>query len=460
MAIARKQIVRIKNHKLSFMKHLITTLLLLSVFCVNLQAQIAIIPKPNEIKHNDGKFSYVKGFDVKIIRGDDPTKLIQKQFIDFVKEKNIPVVPFSSVTVSLNLLQAGSSAMSPESYTLSVTPNSIAISATGNAGLFYGVQTLEQLIKTDSFKIIPCMEIKDVPAFSYRGFHLDAAHLFLSTEVIKQYLDAMAKLKLNQFHWQIADEQAWHIQLKSNDSLTSKVDFYTQEQVKDIVKYAKERYINVIPEINLSSVSFGEDTTFQIRKNVLDEVISLFPGAYIHVGKQIDFIEETQRYLTSKSKKIIETDNSFFDKSVVQSYKNTSNGTKAAALGNDVIMSPRNLCSLDFYQDWDDEKKAFYMSFLPLDKAYSFNPVSKIKDDKILSHILGAQACAPTLYIKNEAELEYLVFPRLLALAESMWTKKENKKFADFEKRLKRQKNYFFKEKEEPKIDLVRIKTK
>lgn len=123
-------------------------------------------------------------------------------------------------------------------------------------------------------------------------------------------------------------------------------------------------------------------------------------------------------------------------------------------------MSPRNLTSLDFYQDWDDEKKALYMSYLPLDKTYSFNPISKISDAKILAHIIGAQACVPTMYIKNARELEYLVFPRLMALAECMWTKKTNKKFGDFEKRLKRQRNYFYKEKDEPKIDMVRIKPK
>lgn len=439
------------------MKQLISTLLLLLFFTLRITAQVAIIPKPNEIKYNEGKFSYAKGFDVKTIRGDDPTKLIQKQLLDFLKEKNIPIVQFSPIAVTLNLLKEGTSAMTAESYTLAVSPTTIAITATSNSGLFYGVQSLQQLLKIDSAKTIPCMEIKDVPAFPYRGFHLDVAHRFFSVDVVKQYLDAMAKLKLNQFHWQIADEDSWHLVLKNDTTLTDKENFYTQEQVKDIVKYAKERFINVIPEINLS---VSEDSSFQTRKNILDEVCSLFPGNYIHLGKEINFIDETQQYLISKGKKIIEQDNSFFDKSVVQSYKNTSNGTKAAALGNDVIMSPRNLMSLDFYQDWDDEKKALYMSYLPLDKTYSFNPISKINDAKILSHIIGAQACVPTMYIKNAAELEYLVFPRLMALAECMWTKKSNKKFSDFEKRLKRQKNYFYKAPEEIKIDLVRIKPK
>ena len=440
------------------MKHLALTLFFIFLFfTLKVNAQVAIIPKPNEIKYNEGKFSYAKGFDVKIIRGDDPTKLIQKQLLDFLKEKNIAVVQFSPIAITLNLLKESTPAMTAESYTITVSPTTIAIAASSDVGLFYGVQSAQQLLKTDSAKIIPCLEIKDVPAFSYRGFHLDAAHRFFSVDVVKQYLDAMAKLKLNQFHWQLADEDSWNLELKKDTTLTDKENFYTQEQVKDIVKYAKERFINVIPEINLS---VSEDSSFQTRKNILDEVCSLFPGNYIHLGKEINFIEETQQYLTSKGKKIIEQDNSFFNKSVVQSYKNTSNGTKAAALGNDVIMSPRNLTSLDFYQDWDDEKKALYMSYLPLDRTYSFNPISKISDEKILSHIIGAQACAPTMYIKNATELEYLVFPRLMALAECMWTKKSNKKFGDFEKRLKRQRNYFYKEKDEPKIDLVRIKPK
>ena len=439
-------------------KHVTTTLLIvLFLFCAKTNAQVSIIPKPNDIKYNAGIFSYAKGFDIKIIRGDDATKLIQKQLTDYIKEKNIPLVAFATTAVTLNLLQPKATDIPSDGYTLTVSPTTIAVTSSGNAGLFYGVQSLMQLLKKDSVKTLPCLEIKDNPAFSFRGMHLDVVHHFFGPDVIKQYLDAMAKLKLNQFHWQLADESKWRIELKKDSLLIDKSSFYTQAQIKEILKYAQERYINIIPEISLPSAT--EDLYLQNNKNIIDEVCALFPGPYIHIGNSLTDTA-TIRYLSSKNKKIIGTDYRLFDNEIMTSYKSSKNGWSEAEKGNDVIMAPRQSCSLDYYQDWDDEKKSFSMTFLPLDKAYSFNPLGKIKDSKIQSHILGGQAFVFTQFIKDENDLQYMVFPRLLAIAECLWTKSSNKKFTDFEKRLKAQKNYFFKEKEMPKIDMVRIKPK
>ena len=436
-------------------KHLFFTLLFLLSFYIKTNAQIAIIPKPNGIKYNDGKFSYTKGLDIKIIRGDDVTKRLQKQLSDFVKGKNITVVPFSATSLNLNLLQTNTTDIPADGYTLVVSPATVSISSSGNAGLFYGMQSLMQLIKTDSSKSLPCLEIKDIPAFSYRGMHLDVVHHFFGVEIVKQYLDAMAKLKLNQFYWQIADEGKWRIELKNNTLLTDKESFYTQEQVKEVIKYAQERFINIIPGISLPMAT--EDSSLQ--KNILEEVVALFPSTYIHFGNSI-IQTETEQYLTAKNKKIIGTDNIFSAKEVIMSYKSSKSGWSIAAKGNDVIMAPRQSCSLDYYQDWDDEKKSFSMTFLPLDKAYTFNPIGKIKDSKTQQHILGGQAYVSTEFIKNMDELQYMVFPRIVAFAECVWTKNANKNFNDFVTRLYIQKNYFFKEKEMPKIDLVRIKPK
>jgi hexosaminidase len=516
-------------------KHVTTTLLIvLFLFCAKTNAQVSIIPKPNDIKYNAGIFSYAKGFDIKIIRGDDATKLIQKQLTDFIKEKNIPLVAFATTAVTLNLLQPKATDIPSDGYTLTVSPTTIAVTSSGNAGLFYGVQSLMQLLKKDSVKTLPCLEIKDNPAFVYRGLQLDVSRHFFGVEVIKQYLDVMAKLKLNQFHWHLTDDQGWRVEIKKHPNLTKiggcrylkdsteYCGYYTQEEIKQIVQYAKERYINIIPEIDLPGHSsaiiaaypqlscynqkisvpntFGikndilcpSDSTFQFLKEVFDEICVLFPGKYIHIGgdevpvKQWNqsetgkkfssennipaknirsyFLMQIEQQLAAKGKKCIGwgeiMDDKISKEITVMSWRGISAGIKAAKQGNDAIMTPRQYCYFDYFQDWDEPKQGIYMTYLPLDKVYSFNPLSKIKDSITQQHILGGQACLWTEFIDNPQKLEQQTFPRITALAECLWTKSSNKKFTDFEKRLKAQKNYFFKEKEMPKIDMVRIKPK
>ena len=435
------------------MKYLSALFFAIIVYSISLQAQISVIPKPNELKYTEGNFNFSKGLDVKVIRGDDGTKRLQKQLTDFIKNKKINIVPFGATAISLNLAQT--TELPADGYSMMITPNSVAITSSGNTGLFYGLQTLFQLMKSDSVKSIPCLEIKDIPAYTYRGMHLDVVHHFFGIDVIKQYLDAMAKLKLNQFHWQLADAKKWRLELKSDTTLTDKENYYTQEQIKDVVKYAQERFINIVPEVKFP---VGTDSLYDIKK-ITDEVTALFSGNYFHAGN--GFTDKaTLQLLIAKNKKIIGTDNLVSDKTVLLSYKNSKNGISAAAKGKDVIMAPRQLCSFDYYQDWDDEKKSFDMTFLPLDKSYTFSPAGKIKDNKTLQHILGGEAYVSTEFIKNAETLEYQIFPRLVAFAECVWTNKSRKNFADFERRLKAQQNFFFKEKEMPKIDMVRIKPK
>jgi hexosaminidase len=435
------------------MKYLSALFFAIIVYSISLQAQVSVIPKPNELKYTEGNFNFSKGLDVKVIRGDDGTKRLQKQLTDFIKNKKINIVPFGATAISLNLAQT--TELPADGYSMMITPNSVAITSSGNTGLFYGLQTLFQLMKSDSVKSIPCLEIKDIPAYTYRGMHLDVVHHFFGIDVIKQYLDAMAKLKLNQFHWQLADAKKWRLELKSDTTLTDKENYYTQEQIKDVVKYAQERFINIVPEVKFP---VGTDSLYDIKK-ITDEVTALFSGNYFHAGN--GFTDKaTLQLLIAKNKKIIGTDNLVSDKTVLLSYKNSKNGISAAAKGKDVIMAPRQLCSFDYYQDWDDEKKSFDMTFLPLDKSYTFSPAGKIKDNKTLQHILGGEAYVSTEFIKNAETLEYQIFPRLVAFAECVWTSKSRKNFADFERRLKAQQNFFFKEKEMPKIDMVRIKPK
>ena len=416
-------------------------LLLLLLFNLKSNAQ-NIIPKPNDIKLTEGKFSFVKGLDIKIIRGDEGTKIVNQQINDYFKRNKIPVIGSSSSVITINLLKENT--ITNDGYELNITPNTVTIVSSSNAGLFYGMQSLLQLINADTLKTLACMQIKDAPAFAYRGFQLDACHHFFKMDVIKQQLDAISKLKLNRFIWTLSNEQTWRIESKKNPKLLDSMDiadseFYTQDEIKQIVQYAKERFIIVIPELNFTSSSFLDDTAFQYKKNVMDEVLSLFPSTYIAIGNQSFYAKDAETYLKTKGRKIIHTDNSSSKDDIILSYKNTTLGINAAKKGNDVIMAPHNLTALDNYQDWDDSKQSKSMLFLPLDKVYSFNPLAKIKDDKIMQHIIGATATLDTKFVTNEGKLSNQLYPRIYALAECFWTKNANKKnFKEFNARLEK----------------------
>ena len=228
---------------------LLTIFISLLFNCAIGYAQIPIIPKPNEIKLDSGQFNFSKGLDIKIARGDNATQVLQKDLIAFVKEKKINIVPFSATFISLNLLKANVDSIPNDGYFLSISPNQIHITATTNVGLFYGIQSLKQLMHFNVSKKINCVSIKDIPAFSYRGFHIDVAHRNLTISTIKRYIDAMALLKLNQLHLQFTDEHSWHLQLKQTNIDGIAEQAYSMAAMQEVVQYANERFINIIPEI-------------------------------------------------------------------------------------------------------------------------------------------------------------------------------------------------------------------
>ncbi|MDB5228132.1 MAG: nahA, partial [Bacteroidota bacterium] len=234
------------------------------------------------------------------------------------------------------------------------------------------------------------------------------------------------------------------------------------------------------------------DSTFRFLKDVIDEVSALFPGKYIHIGgdetpvkqwedsekgkafakeknisvKEIHayFINEVEKEAAAKGKKCIGwgeiMDGKISKDITVMSWRGTSAGMKAAEQGNDAIMTPRTYCYFDYQQEWDEEKKAIYTTFLPLDKVYSFDPGAGVKDDKVKSHILGGQACVWTEFINSPEKLQYQVFPRIVAMAECLWTNRSNKKFKDFENRRSDLKNYFMQERELAPVDNIHFKPK
>lgn len=397
-----------------------------------------------------------------------------------------------------------------EGYHIHIDNNTISISANTKQGLFYGKTTLNQLSNNIKFSSSG-YDIIDYPSYSYRAMHLDVCRHFFSKDFIKKYLDQLAYYKINTLHWHLTDDQGWRIEIKKFPKLTevgawrtekdgSKYGgYYTQDDITEIVAYAKERFITIIPEIEMpghSSAALAAypylgctgnqiavpntwgikndiyaptDTVFKFFQDVMDEVCALFPGGYIHIGgdeapkaqwksspiaqavmKQNNlkneeelqhyFMHRVEKYLNSKGKTAIGwgevVKGGLSDSIVVMSWLSRTAGIKAAKHGNDVIMAPRGYCYFDYPQK-GDVAKAFWMLPLPLKKVYSFNPIPRGLLPKEQKHILGGEATLWTEYVSTEAQVEHQLFPRLAAMAEALWTKPKNKNFKDFKKRLK-----------------------
>ncbi|WP_047546934.1 beta-N-acetylhexosaminidase [Psychroserpens sp. Hel_I_66] len=418
-----------------------------------------------------------------------------------------------------------------EGYTLDIQPQQIIIKAKTDQGAFYAVQTLRQLLPA-KFEVgsiseenisIQCMTIIDAPKFEYRGMHLDVARHMFTVDFIKQYIDAIAMLKMNTFHWHLTDDQGWRIEIKKYPKLQEIAayrdetlighysdqpqqfdgkrygGFYTQEQIKDVVAYAQNRHVTVIPEIEMpghaqaaisaypnlgcpgeqikvaekwgvfENIFCSKDETFEFLENVLDEVIPLFPSEYIHIGGDeapktnwktcIDcqnrikteslkdehelqnyFITRIEKYVNSKGKQIIGWDEilegGLAPNATVMSWRGTQGAVEAAKQNHNVVMTPTSHCYFDYYQSTNPEEPTAIGGFLPLEKVYGFNPIPSELSAEEAQYILGAQGNLWTEYIPNEDQVEYMIFPRILAMSEVVWSKNENKDYSDFVKRV------------------------
>jgi hexosaminidase len=410
-------------------------------------------------------------------------------------------------------------------YQLSITPDYITILGS-ERGLFYGIQSLSQLLpaKVEKSLEIPAVTINDQPRFAYRGMHLDVSRHFSPVEFVKKYIDLMAMYKFNTFHWHLTDDQGWRIEIKKYPKLTeigSKrpesvkgrnltpyigdgvpvEGFYTQEQIKDVVAYAKARYITVIPEIELPGHSsaaltaypelgcktdykykvqttwgiFKEvycptEQTFKFLEDVISEVVDLFPDSpYIHIGgdevlkdfwKESPFVQELkqrenlkdehevqsyfvrrmEKFINSKGKKIIGWDEilegGVAPNATIMSWRGEKGGIEAARAKHDVIMTPNTYVYFDYGQGDPAYEPLNIGSYIPLSKVYGWDPVPKELTDDEKKFILGGQANIWTEYLPTPASVEYMAFPRMLALSEVLWTQPENKNYGDFLRRL------------------------
>jgi hexosaminidase len=395
-----------------------------------------------------------------------------------------------------------------DSYSIQVS-DQIVISYSSDASCYYAMNSLMQLIRKEGneFKLNRCY-VKDYPKFSWRGLHLDVARHFFTVEEVKRYIDLMSYYKFNTFHWHLTDDQGWRIEIKQYPKLTevgawrdstlnnhysttprtySKEKyggFYTQDQVKEIVSYAQSKYVTVVPEIEMPGHSraalaaypeFGctgkqmgveglwgvfddifcsKSETISFLKNILDEIVLLFPGEYIHIGGdeapkirwkkcakcqdviinnnltdehhlQSYFIQEIDAYLTKKGKKIIGWDEilegGLSSNSAVMSWRGFDGGIEAANQEHYVVMSPGSHCYFDHYQSKSKDEPLAIGGYTPLEKVYDFNPIPKELDPRFHPFILGAQANLWTEYISSFKQVEYMVYPRAIALSQVLW---------------------------------------
>lgn len=387
----------------------------------------------------------------------------------------------------------------PEGYRLAIDAQGVRVDGEG-AGLFYGMQTLLQLLPAGRQAIleVPAVKITDYPRFHYRGLLLDVGRHFFPVSAVKRYLDLAAQYKINTFHWHLTDDQGWRIEIKHYPKLTAYVaagseaspGFYTQAQIREIVAYARERYITVIPEIEMpghagaaletypelactpgthENVFCPREASFIFLQNVLREVIALFPGSYIHIGGdevakegwhqsaeaqaimkrhglkneeelQSYFVRRIERFLTSRGKRTMGWDEilegGLAPNAIVMSWRGESGGVAAVRQRHFAVMTPSEYCYFDYNQGDPRREPANIGGFIPLDKAYRYEPIPPQLSSAERKFILGVQANVWTEYIATPEYLDYMLFPRLLAFAEVAWSSPASRNYAQFRKRL------------------------
>jgi len=423
--------------------------------------------------------------------------------------------------LSLLITEKNHQLPSPESYTLSVTPQQILIRATSGAGLFYGMQTLLQLAQPSgagSYSIAS-VEIEDTPRFAYRGLMLDVSRHFSTKEFIKKQIDALAYYKINRLHLHLTDAAGWRLEIKKYPLLTEfaawRTDptwkqwwnggrkyvrfdapgayggYYTQNDIREILEYARQHYITVIPEIEMPSHSeevlaaypqlscsgepyknsdfcVGNEETFTFLENVLTEVMELFPSEYIHIGgdeagksawktcpkcqkrmtdEHLTNVDELQSYLIHRIEKFLNNhgrhllgwdeilQGGIAPNATVMSWRGEEGGIAAVTSGHRAIMTPGAYCYLDSYQDAPYSQPEAIGGYLPLKKVYSYNPVPASLTAEQAKLVYGVQGNLWVEYIPTPEHVEYMIYPRILALAETAWSAPERKSWPDFHTR-------------------------
>jgi hexosaminidase len=531
------------------MKKLISISLLFT--CLNCfgQSNLNLVPMPAEVKMGELKNPFQLSNNVTIITASEGLKNEANYLAKFLNDKYGLTVAIKKGPVMSGLvlnIDENFENKQDGAYVLDIFPSQIYIGAKSSKGVFSGIQTLIQLIDQNNAPknyslstkklSIPTLSISDYPRFQYRGMHLDVARHFMPVDFLKKYIDYLAAYKFNTFHWHLTDDQGWRIEIKkyplltqvggwrngtiigrypgTGNTNTKHGGFYTQAQVKEIVKYAADRYITVIPEIEMpghasaaiaaypqlscfpqedtkipqdciwSGAAKGKmvqqtwgvfedvfaptDYTFNFLQDVLDEVVQLFPSKYIHIGgdecpkeawKRSDFckrfikeknlkdehglqsyfIQRIEKYLNNKGRNIIGWDEilegGLAPNATVMSWRGEEGGIEAAKQNHTVIMTPGKPVYFDHSQS-KNEDSVTIGGYNSLEDVYAYEPIPAALNASQAKYVLGAQANMWTEYMKNERKIEYMLFPRMAALSEVLWSPKEKRNWVDFETRL------------------------
>lgn len=525
--------------------------MLLSVHVAHAQTKpvsLNLVPQPVSVQTGNGRFALTKQTAVIATDAEDQkTADYLNNYLQTVYGLALGTSKSEGTNVVRLTTRKFIKAPEKEAYRLSVTKDGIAIEGDTYAATFYGVQTLIQLLPTANGNSltanlsIPFVSITDYPRFAYRGMHLDVGRHFFPVSFVKKYIDYLALHKFNYFHWHLTEDQGWRIEIKKYPKLvstgayrngttigrypgtgnTNQRDggYYTQDEVKDVVKYAADRHITVVPEIEMpghSSAAIaaypwlscfpdedtkipshpsemskatkgkkvqetwgvfedifcaGKDSTFQFLQDVLDEVIPLFPSQYLHVGGdeapkshwkrcplcqarmkkeglknehelQSYFIQRMEKYINAKGKTIIGWDEilegGLAPNAIVMSWRGEEGGIAAAKEKHKVIMTPTKAVYFDYSQT-KAEDSVVIGGYVPLEKVYAYDPIPKELNADEAKYVLGAQANLWTEYVAYPSKVEYMVFPRMSALSEVLWSPKEKRNWNDFEQRLQTQ---------------------
>ncbi|MBD3354146.1 MAG: family 20 glycosylhydrolase [Candidatus Lokiarchaeota archaeon] len=480
-----------------------------------------IIPRPNKLIERKGFFILNEETCVKT--SQECTKFVSylKELVETPTGFTIDINSRDKVENTIEFLLNKNLALEKEGYHLNITEDKIVIKARESVGLFYGMQTLRQLLPPEiesnspiediEWKI-PCVSIEDYPRFKWRGHMLDVCRHFFGVDVVKKTLNLMALQKLNVFHWHLTEDQGWRIEIKKYPKLTDigskRADtqlkhsrsrkfrgkphggFYTQEEIREIVEYAKKRFITVVPEIEIPGHSQaaiaaypeltcfgdnfevastfgvkkiiycpGKDEVFKFWKDVLTEVMNLFPSEVIHIGG--DEVPKDRWQECPDCQKLIKEKNLKNEEDLQVYVTNTmasflaENGRRLMGW-NEILdegLEPNAICHywahsekevlkhIKMGRDMVNSKNKFtYLNYgykgMPLEKVYSFDPVLEGLEGEELKHVLGLETPLWTEWIPDQKTLEFQAFPRIMALAEISWTSKENRDYTSFFQRL------------------------
>ncbi len=515
---------------------ILSMLLFFALSCVEKKQdnRISVIPEPMYSRADEGVFTI--GKDTKIVL-DDPSEEMLR-IAGFLNEKLSKAAGFELEVISggpvpkENFIAFMNAGLPSENYEINVVPGNILVDYGDGAGAFYALQTIFQLLPVEIYSqelqkrvewTVPCCNIDDKPRFKYRGMHLDVCLHYFDFEFLKKYIDIMAAHKVNRFHWHLTEDQGWRLEIKKYPLLTEKGQwrketvvgslysgvydgiphggYYTQEQVKELVKYAADRYVTIIPEIELpghalaaiacypelscgledhyetatrwgifKQVYCPKESTFEFLEDVFDEVFELFPSELVHIGGdecpkaswkvcphcqalikklglkdeyelQSYFVTRMEKYINSKGRQIIGWDEilqgGLAPNAKVMSWLGEEGGIKAAQQHHEVVMSPHQKYYLDYWQADPDTEPLAMSGPTTLRTMYEYEPVPEVLTPEEQKYIIGVEGCVWTEYMPTPERVEYMAWPRMCAIAETGWTRKA-KDWDGFTRRLER----------------------